>query len=140
MRIALVSCVKQKLPYPAPARDLYTSPLFHGLRNHAEANSDSWFILSAKHSLIHPDTIVAPYERTLNRMSAASRSAWATEVLEQLGKLVPAPTSILMLAGLRYRERLLPTLLALGIHVDIPLARLAFGQQLQWLKRENALV
>ena len=137
MRIALVSCVKQKLPHPAPARALYTSPLFHGLRNHAESNSDSWFILSAEHGLLHPGTTVAPYERTLSRMPAADRAMWASRVLEQLGKLAPAPTSILMLAGVRYRERLVPTLLARGISVDIPLAGLRLGLQLQWLKRAN---
>ena len=140
MRIALVSCVKQKLDHPAPARDLYTSLLFRGLRHHAEANSDSWFILSAEHGLLHPDTIVAPYERTLNLMAATDRSMWASRVLEQLGKLAPAPTSILMLAGLRYRERLVPVLLARGISVDIPLAGLRLGQQLQWLKRSNGIV
>ena len=39
MRVALVSCVKTKLDTPHPAKDLYTSPLFLGLRGYAEAHA-----------------------------------------------------------------------------------------------------
>lgn len=48
MRVALVSCVKTKRDTPHPAKDLYTSPLFKGLRRYAEAHADTWFILSAE--------------------------------------------------------------------------------------------
>jgi hypothetical protein len=68
MRLALVSCVKRKASGPRPAKDLYVSPLFRALRTYAETSSDTWYILSAEHGLLHPETVVAPYERTLMRM------------------------------------------------------------------------
>ena len=35
-RIYLVACVKGKLPRPAPAKDLYTSPWFRKARQYVE--------------------------------------------------------------------------------------------------------
>ncbi|HWO69164.1 MAG TPA: hypothetical protein VNP94_00195, partial [Actinomycetota bacterium] len=46
MRIGLVGCVKSKRARPAPARDLYTSPLFRGARRFVERSCDRWFVLS----------------------------------------------------------------------------------------------
>ena len=40
IRVALVSCVKSKQDSPAPAGELYTSPLFRSFRRYAEANAD----------------------------------------------------------------------------------------------------
>jgi hypothetical protein len=73
-RVALVSCVKSKRSAPTPACDLYTSPLFRHLRGYAEANADTWYILSAGHGLLRPDQVVAPYERTLNNAGGAART------------------------------------------------------------------
>jgi Family of unknown function (DUF6884) len=80
IRVALVSCVKSKQDSPAPAGDLYTSPLFRSFRRYAEANADVWYVLSAEHGLLHPDQIVATYERTLNAMRKSDRLAWARRV------------------------------------------------------------
>ena len=79
-RIAILSCVKRKRTSAAPARDLYVSDLFRGLRRYAEARADAWYILSAEHGLLHPDQVVAPYERTLNNMRKPERLAWASRV------------------------------------------------------------
>lgn len=46
--VVLVGCVKRKLSHPAPARDLYTSPLFAKGRAYAEASGAAWFVLSAQ--------------------------------------------------------------------------------------------
>ena len=66
MRVALVSCVKSRRPEPAPARDLYTSPLFRAMRRYAESHADAWYILSAKHGLVdrrtHGFSVTIPLE------------------------------------------------------------------------------
>lgn len=67
-RVALVSCAKQKRDRAAPARDLYLSQFFHGLRMYAEKHADAWYILSAEHGVLRPEQAVEPYERTLNTM------------------------------------------------------------------------
>jgi hypothetical protein len=48
----LVSCVKDKLDHPAPAKDLYTSDLFRKARGYAERVGVPWFILSSEHGLV----------------------------------------------------------------------------------------
>ena len=55
--IGLVSCTKTKLEQPAPPAELYApSPLFSKARQYCEQNHDDWFILSAKHYLLEPDS------------------------------------------------------------------------------------
>ena len=138
MRVALVSCVKSKRSAAAPAGDLYTSALFRSLRTYAERNADRWFILSAEHGLLDPHQVIAPYEKTLNRMGKADRDAWASRVQRQLGEVLPAGAEIVMLAGERYREGLVPFLKRRGHQVTIPLEGLPFGRQLQRLGELNS--
>src|SRR2546425_734049 len=104
-RIALISCVKSKHNAPSPARDLYTSTLFNGMRKYAEHNADAWFILSAEYGLLTPDQLISPYEKTLNRMPKAGRVRWADRVQQQLIKSLPSGATVIILAGDRYRER-----------------------------------
>jgi hypothetical protein len=139
MRVALVSCVKSKLDHPAPARDLYTSALFRALRGYAETHADAWFILSAEHGLVDPNEVLAPYERTLNSMGKAQRQEWARRVKAELASRVPAGVEIIILAGQRYREDLIPFLRSRGHSVAVPLEGLSFGRQLQRLKELRSL-
>jgi hypothetical protein len=136
MRIALVSCVKSKRSTPAPAKDLYTSTLFRGLRRYAEANADRWYILSAEHGLLDPDEVIAPYERTLNAMGKADRVRWA-EGVQRRTEVLPAGAEIIVLAGARYREGLIPFLRARGLTVQIPMEGLSFGRQLSFLQQQS---
>lgn len=82
--LVLVSCVKSKRPSPAPAKDLYVSPLFRGERTYAESTGAPWFILSAEYGLLGPDDLVAPYERYLPDESPSYRRQWGERVLIQL--------------------------------------------------------
>lgn len=134
MRIALVGCVKTKRSSASRAGDLYTSPLFRAMREFAIRNADAWYILSAEYGLLHPDQVVEPYERTLNRMSKPERAAWAKRVQAQLSAALPPAADVILLAGTRYREELVPFLRGTGHAVAIPLEGLAFGRQLQRLR------
>ena len=134
-RVALVSCVKSKLAAPTAAKDLYTSALFRGMRAYAEIVADAWYILSAEHGLLDPERTTAPYERTLNRMPAAERAAWAGTVKKRLEGILPIGADVVMLAGERYREHLIPFLKARGHRVEIPLEGLPLGRQLRELNR-----
>lgn len=134
-RVALVSCVKRKCGSAAPARDLYTSPLFRGLRRYAEMHADTWYILSAEYGVLHPDEVVEPYERTLNKMPKRDRQAWAEKVQQQLLARLPPDAEVILLAGQRYREDIEPFLRERGCSVSVPLQGLTFGKQLQWLKQ-----
>src|SRR5262245_25038878 len=126
-RIALVSCVKEKRRSAAPARDLYLSQLFRGLRRYAENHADEWYVLSAEHGVLRPDQVVEPYERTLNNMPKRERIAWAEKVKNQLLEILPAGAEIIVLAGLRYREDIEPFLRNRGFSVSVPLEGLKIG-------------
>jgi len=69
----VISCVSKKHETLAPAKDLYDSELFRRARAYVEATGCPWFILSAKHGLVAPDEVIAPYLETLNAMSVADR-------------------------------------------------------------------
>ena len=132
--IALISCVKSKRQVPCAAKDLYISTLFQGMRRYAEGHADDWEILSAEHGLLHKEQVVAPYEKTLNKMRKLERRAWADRVIDQLGTNLPERADILMLAGERYRDGLMSWLLARGHHIQVPMEGLPMGKQVQWLQ------
>jgi len=132
--LVLVSCVKSKRSHPAKARDLYTSPLFTMARDLAEAQGSEIRILSALYGLVEPDTEIAPYEYTLNKLGVAARRAWADTVLADLLPVAKKHGRVVFFAGERYREHLIEPLLRSGIDVQIPMEGLTLGQQLSWLK------
>ena len=131
--LVLVSCVKSKQSQPAPARELYTSAWFRGVRDLIEAGDARWFILSALHGLVHPDAVIAAYDHTLNSLGIAERRAWAKKVLDKLLPETEGYPRVVIFAGQRYREFLVKPLESRGIVIDTPMERLRLGEQLGWL-------
>jgi hypothetical protein len=145
-RIGLVACSASKVDHPAPARELYTSALFRKSADYVEKVTDVWFVLSAKHALLDPSTVVEPYNMRLGvskRQPGMEPSppiwGWAKRVVDNLAgyvETVPSGWSnveLVVLAGEQYRTilRLMPNVR----HVT-PLAGLGIGDQLGWLTRE----
>lgn len=131
--VYLVSCVGKKRTTPAHARELYSSDWFVKARDYVEGTRSPWFILSAERGLVPPDLILAPYERTLNTMSAPERRAWAARVKAQMETSLPAAERIIVLAGLRYREYLMDYLRQRAKIVEVPMEGLTIGRQLHYL-------
>ena len=132
----LVSCVAGKLPGPVPARELYTSDWFIKACSYVARQGQPWFILSAKHGLIHPDEVISEYDLTLKTMKKADRRKWAKVVSSQLRPHLVGINDIVFLAGERYREFLKPELIDKGLSVSVPMRGLKIGEQLRWLKQE----
>jgi len=132
--IVLLGCVKTKRSDRAPAADLYISPLWRARRRYAEASGAAWFILSAKHGLVKPSEVLAPYEVALNQRSARERRDWGMEVAADLeaeiGDLQDATVEIH--AGAPYRDAVRAPLEGKGVRLVNPLAGLGIGQQLVW--------
>lgn len=99
-----------------------------------EREAAPWFILSAKHGLVHPDAVIAPYDETLNNMPVAARGDWAERVKSQLAKSLPNVEEVVMLAGRRYRENIEMHLRTRFKSVEVPMEGLRIGEQLRWLK------
>lgn len=131
-RIVLISCVSQKLPHRAKAKDLYVSTFFKLNVKYANSLSpDEIYILSAKYGLLALENKIEPYEQTLNNMRTDEIKEWANRVLQQL-KLVASleETEFIFLAGDKYRKYLLPHIK----NATVPLEGLRIGEQLQRLK------
>jgi hypothetical protein len=131
--IILVSCVKSKLPHPAPARALYTSTWFTKVRDLVEASGARWYILSSRYGLVKPDAEIAPYNYTLNTMGITERRQWASKVLDRLLPVLARERRVVMFAGQRYREFLIDPIRERGIEISVPMANLPRGSQLAWL-------
>ena len=132
----MVSCVGQKRPTSAPARDLYVSTWFRKARSYADSTGWPWFVLSAQYGLVLPDEVISPYDLTLNTMPVADRRQWASRVLSRLEPHLEGIGYVTFLAGQRYREFLAPELRRRGLAVSIPMEGLIIGKQLSWLTRE----
>jgi hypothetical protein len=135
-RAYLVSCVSRKLSTSASARDFYLSPWFTAVRRHIEAAGDPWYVLSAKYGLVGPMQVLEPYDETLNNMKFAERRAWASRVTAQMDQLMPSVRTVVVFAGLRYREFLMDYLKRRWT-VEVPMEGLRIGKQLQWLKSQS---
>jgi hypothetical protein len=128
--IVLLSCVLTKLSHPAPAKELYDSPLFHKSLAYAMSlHPDAIYILSAKHFLLPLDKVIAPYNKTLLDMPADDVREWAAHTLSMLAKVSDFDNDqFIILAGDKYRKYIEPEL----AHSTAPLEGLRIGEQLQW--------
>jgi hypothetical protein len=131
----LVSCVSQKRSHPMPAKDLYCSDWFTKARAYVEAQKGRRLVLSAKHGMVEPDQVIAPYEETLYDKTAEERRNWATSVADEVSRRMRRGDRVVILAGSLYREHLVPLLKEHGCEVEVPMRGLGIGQQKAWLKR-----
>ena len=129
--LVLIACSGRKLDRPAPARELYQGQLFKSSVAYAERAELPWRVLSAKLGLVHPDDVVEPYEQRLSRRQTEN-SDWARRVVPELQR--HAPAKIIFLAGVDYRDPLIPWCDAEAIDWEAPLAGLSIGRQLSRIK------
>ena len=121
-KTAFVACSKAKRSQPCKARDLYLGTLFKKSFAYASANYPNVYILSALHGVVHPDTVLEPYDQTLNQMSAKERQAWYEMVREQMTQL-QLPRPFVFFTGRLYNQ---------AFDGYKPLEGLPIGKQLQW--------
>lgn len=136
IRVGLVGCSAQKLAAAAPARELYVSQLFRKASAYAEATCDRWYVLSAKHGLIHPDTVIKPYDMRLGTRTGPDMTAWGALVREQLTEALNGadnPT-LVALCGSQYRT----ALNGAPWPSETPMQGMGIGRQLGYLTTELA--
>lgn len=137
--IGLVACSRSKADSAAPARQLYVSPLFREASAYAERHygAGRWFILSALHGLVDPDTVLVPYDLSLRQLSLRAREAWGDRVAVELTDRFPAGTVLWFHAGALYRD----AIASVAPHqVRFPLAGLGIGEQLAWYRRHAVAI
>lgn len=141
--LAIVGCGKLKLHHPAAAADLYCGPLFRAARRWAEDNATAWLIASARHGLIRPDQLLAPYDQRMATGRDQAR-AWGFRCQADLSEYIRdhgRPDRVVVLAGRDYVQPLLNFTRLGNLHrggcVDLPLAGLGIGQRLAWLAEQH---
>lgn len=109
--VHIVACGAEKLDHPAPARDLYTSSTFKRAFAFASSRASMTgdgtapvFILSAKHGLLHPDEVVAPYDYRMADMTSAELTAYVERVQVQLFEAGVSRANFHVHAGAVYVE------------------------------------
>lgn len=132
MIIGLVGCAASKLKRPARADELYTSQLFRKSAAYVAEHADDWYVLSAKHGLVHHEEVLEPYNVKLGDKAALPIWDWAEMVAHQLEvECGTGQPMLLVLAGEQYRTFLRrvpeswPTM--------VPMRGLGIGEQLHWL-------
>jgi Fe-S cluster biosynthesis and repair protein YggX len=120
-KFALISCTKLKKEYPCPAGEMYQeSQLFKKAAQYiSQQDYDDWFILSAKYGFLTKETLIEPYDLTLNNLNSIQRKEWAKDVYDQL--IIMNPQQLYFYAGKKYREFLIPLLEEKGIKCYVPL-------------------
>jgi hypothetical protein len=131
MNIGLVAACSQMLAVPAPARLLYVSPLFVKASRYASRAYPAWFILSAAHGLLDPDSVVTPVNFALTRLHKEDRHVWGIRVFEQLKRRGIEDETFVLHAGGDFAEALSGFLTIVQ-----PLWGMSIGQQLQWYNEE----
>ena len=133
--ILLLACSDQKTQNTAPAGQLYASERFDLARKLAEAHADRWFIASAKHGLLHPNSIVAPYDRALPNIDDAERGCWSRRVLDQLRPYITDNVQVVCLGDEEYFQEISAWLTARRILVFVPFQHLPKGKRIPWLRQ-----
>ena len=137
VRVGLVGCAKTKRSQPCAARELYASDLFRAALRYAELATDETYILSARHELVRPDDVVAPYDETLAGKGKRGRLAWGDRVVERLAaRLSGLRVYVVILAGRDYQIPVQVAAVIRGWTVETPLVGRFAGERIRWLKNE----
>jgi hypothetical protein len=87
-RVVLIGSSGATAAAPVPVDELFRSPGFARAREHALRDGLPWFVLSAKHGLLDPGDVVAPFDVELADQSSGYRTAWGEWVAAQLADRV----------------------------------------------------
>lgn len=132
MVISLIGCVKLKLTKSTFAEKIYVSTLFKYSLEYAKQRSDRIFILSAKYGLLGLDTIIEPYNETLNGKSDKEIKEWSKKVFKSILDLNIENNEFLYLCGDNYKKYL-----QVWLPGSDPLKGMGLGKRLQWLKNNT---
>ncbi|MGN0207145.1 MAG: DUF6884 domain-containing protein [Muribaculaceae bacterium] len=109
-QIVLIGCSKSKLDHCAPAKDFYQGSLFK--KSLAAARKQypkaQIYVLSAKYGLVPIDTVICPYDETLNGKPANHIKKWAANVTNQMKQFGINPNNdyFFIFAGNNYHKYL----------------------------------
>lgn len=140
--MVLVGCTKSKLTVPAPAAELYSpSALFVARRRYAEATKYPWAVLSALHGLVDPETVLEPYDFTVDDLSRPGGRvdpwAWASGVIRDAMRIVGYDNRLILevhagIAYVRLLRQAAESYHDWSVEILHPVEGLGIGEQKAW--------
>lgn len=132
MKIALISCAKNKKDYPCPGKEMFTpSELFRLSYEYAGGVAEKVYILSTKYGLLDETVIIEPYERTLYGKPDSLKRNFANSVIKQMKEVFDLEQDeFFILAGSDFYHYLLPELK----NYQLPFGNKTYGEKLLYLK------
>lgn len=112
----IVGCTARKTKTAQTAKVLYSeSPWFRALSNRLDLVGAEWAVASAKHGLLFPRDVVAPYDYSIKDVEDVD--AWA----QGIASSVDAGETVVLLMSSSYRKPLRKALKNKGVRVVCPL-------------------
>ena len=125
MSTLVIGCGNRKLLGPHPAKDMYIGGLFRFTKETAIRDGRPWLILSNHYGLLHPETVIEPYDSFATSKADIRRLA---RLLSYNG-LNPGPVESWCPAA--YTDAMI--LAGIAVVAD-PLRGLRIGKRFAWLK------
>ena len=106
VRVGVIGCSKTKLDHAAPARDIYCSRTFRAASAWVDKRMGAWVILSAKHGVVLPDTVLEPYDLCLDDLTPEERARWASACGTTLASMFGLDAIYTAILGAQYMPAL----------------------------------
>jgi hypothetical protein len=135
--VIIIGCAKSKLTTDdrVPAAQLYTSQLFNARRAYAGATGKPWYILSAKHGLVHPEQLIPPYDLEISELDHEQYADLAFAVARKIRLLELDGATIELHAGAEYADLLIDNSYLPDVTVTLPMRGKQIGEQLSEYKQ-----
>jgi hypothetical protein len=133
-RIGLISCSKGKGYKVTKAQNLYKSARFQLAVRWAGKWCDAWFIISAKHGLVPPNQVLAPYDVSLAKLSHRARVNWGEKVVGRLKTVASLGCVFVFIGDDLYFKYIKEALKGTKIEIRVPLKGLSRGARVVRLR------
>lgn len=133
--ICLVGDSKSQLNMPALAENMFRSALFGRAKQYAKVHANRWYILSARYGLLEPNTLIEPYDITIDDLEQSERFQIAQHIMTAfIRQPITTHDRVIVLAKATYRDVLAPVFQGRNIQTEYPLERKGIVQQMRWLE------
>lgn len=138
--LIVIGCGREKLSIAAPASNLYISDRFRSSLNLARDLAAPFVILSAKHNVVEPDSVLEPYDLDLSTLSDSDQRSWAANAIDKLAQCAEGRTISLLAIG-AYARPLLEANRARtqALEIIAPWLELETPDRLVWLKEAQRM-
>jgi len=98
-RLALVMCSGEKAGAPCQAANMFRSERFLRDKQYVESNGIEWRILSGRHGVLDPETLIEPYDESLDGASWLTAVTWFLRITVQIAVISRASSVELLVSA-----------------------------------------